>query len=252
MNSMNICVSSVSAMLLVGVMGCGENPPAEPQAGAADTSVRTPLEQDQLADATDTPARLGLPETAQQVAESEQMNPEFADILAQYIEDGIETTPMALATLEPSEGYDTAGTVAFIETDTGAGIRIIARIRNVTDGSHGFHVHENGDCSAADASSAGDHLNPGDQPHGGRGSDQRHVGDLGNIVADGNGMAMLDIQDDVISLEGPNSIIGKAVVVHSEQDDLNSQPSGNAGERVACGVIEMHEVTAERDGFSEQ
>ena len=111
-------------------------------------------------------------------------------------------------------------------------------INGLTPGKHGFHIHEKGDCSAADASSAGGHFNPTGMPHGGRRGSQRHLGDLGNITADKSGIARFAFTDGWITLAGVNSIIGHAVVVHAQADDLKSQPSGNAGARVACGVIE--------------
>jgi Cu-Zn family superoxide dismutase len=105
-----------------------------------------------------------------------------------------------------------------------------------------FHVHELGDCSAADASSAGGHFRPFANPHGGRDADRRHVGDLGNLTANASGVAEADFVDSRVTLGGPAlsgtaSILGRAVIVHRQRDDLTSQPSGDAGARVACGVV---------------
>ncbi len=93
-----------------------------------------------------------------------------------------------------------------------------------------------GDCSAHDASSAGGHLSTG-SPHGGPDSPQRHVGDLGNIVADDKGHGHYDRVDKVIRLEGPLSIVGRSVIVHAGADDFVTQPAGNPGARVGCGVV---------------
>src|SRR5690606_25924262 len=106
-------------------------------------------------------------------------------------------------------------------------------------GMHGFHIHETGDCSAPDASSAGAHFAPQGNPHGSPTMEEpHHAGDMGNIRADDNGVAMVQLTFDTLSLESPNSIVGKAVIIHAQVDDLQTQPSGNAGDPVACGVIQ--------------
>ena len=149
----------------------------------------------------------------------------------------VETQPVteAVATLEPTEGNDVSGTVTF--TKVAGGIRIVADVDGLTPGKHGFHVHENGDCSAPDGSSAGGHFNPTNMPHGAPDDAQRHVGDLGNLVADENGHAHYDRIDTVIALEGEKSILDRGLIVHAGEDDFVTQPTGNAGARVACGVI---------------
>ena len=117
---------------------------------------------------------------------------------------------------------------------TGAGRKIVG----LAPGNHGFHVHEFGDCTAADGSSAGGHFNPTNQPHAGPDADARHVGDMGNIEADASGAAKLDYLDHSMSLANDDrSIIGRSVVVHAKADDFKSQPAGDSGARVACGVI---------------
>ena len=146
------------------------------------------------------------------------------------------TPAAAIARLEPTQGNNVRGTVNF--KAEGNGVRVTADITGLTPGEHGFHVHEKGDCSAPDGSSAGAHFNPTNQPHGAREADARHVGDLGNLVADANGRAQLNYVDSKLALSGPNSIVGRAVIVHAKADDLKSQPSGEAGGRVACGVIQ--------------
>lgn len=145
----------------------------------------------------------------------------------------------AYAQLAPASDSGVSGTVTFTEQD--GGILVEAQVSGLTPGLHGFHVHETGDCSAPDASSAGGHFSPAGDPHGAPtdAPSNRHVGDFGNLEADSTGMSEYSRVDDVIAFEGDNSIIGKAVIIHQEDDDLSSQPSGDAGARVACGVIEM-------------
>jgi Cu-Zn family superoxide dismutase len=145
----------------------------------------------------------------------------------------------ATAEIQPTKGYTAHGTVTFIQA-TG-GVHVTVELQGLEPGKHGFHIHENGDCSAPDASSAGGHYNPTGQPHGARLDAERHVGDLGNVIADSAGDVMTDFIDSVITLEGEYSIVGHAVIVHANADDLTSQPSGNAGPRVGCGVIELDE-----------
>ena len=119
----------------------------------------------------------------------------------------------------------------------GKEVRITANIEGLSPGPHGFHIHEFGDCSSPDAISAGGHFNPANMPHGGPKAEMRHAGDLGNLEADKNGLASIEATDNVLSLEGPKSIIGRSVIVHAQADDLKTQPAGAAGARVACGVI---------------
>jgi Cu-Zn family superoxide dismutase len=140
----------------------------------------------------------------------------------------------AAAQLEPKSGSKVTGVVAFAKV--GDEVRVVAYIQNLTPGKHGFHIHEKGDCSAADAASAGAHFNPTQQHHGGPMTAEQHAGDLGNIEADASGNARLDWKGK-LSLSGKDSIIGKSVVVHEKEDDLKTDPSGNSGARIACGTI---------------
>jgi Cu-Zn family superoxide dismutase len=142
----------------------------------------------------------------------------------------------AVAVLYPSSGSKVSGTVTF--TEVADGVQVRAEITGLTPGNHGFHVHEFGDCSAADASSAGGHFNPTHNPHAGPDAPERHVGDMGNVEADASGKATLEYVDHQISLTSDQrSGIGRSVVVHAKADDLKSQPAGDSGARVACGVI---------------
>ena len=141
----------------------------------------------------------------------------------------------AICVLHPTEGNDVTGTVTF--TKSGDKIKVVADLQGLTPGKHGFHIHEYGDCSKADGTSAGGHFNPGNMEHGAPADTVRHEGDLGNIEADANGNGHLEWTDSQISFSGESSIIGRAIIVHAGEDDLTSQPTGAAGARVACGVI---------------
>jgi len=141
----------------------------------------------------------------------------------------------ATADLGPASGSNVRGTVTF-DRESG-GLHVTANLTGLSPGTHGFHIHEKGDCSAPDGSSAGGHFNPTGMQHGGPEAEPHHMGDLGNIVADSSGAAHYDRVVSFISLGGANSIIVKSVVVHMNADDLTSQPAGNAGARIACGVI---------------
>ncbi len=144
----------------------------------------------------------------------------------------------ATATLAPTAKSKVTGTVTFKEVD--GGVEVTANIENLKPGEHAFHVHENGDCSAPDASSAGGHYNPENHKHGAPTAAEHHAGDFGNLTAGKDGKATKTITMPGISLgDGPNSIVGKAFIVHEKKDDFKTQPTGNAGGRVACGVIEL-------------
>ena len=141
----------------------------------------------------------------------------------------------AVAVMVPTDGNTAAGVVTFEQTD--AGVRIVATMSGLSEGNHGFHVHQYGDCSAADGTSTGGHFNPVHMHHAGPDEEVRHVGDLGNITADADGNATYDRVDTVLAFSGPTSIIGRGLIVHAGEDDLTTQPTGGAGARIACGVI---------------
>lgn len=145
----------------------------------------------------------------------------------------------AVCMLYPTVGNDVKGMVTFEQTDSG--MHVVAELTGLTEGKHGFHIHEYGDISAADGTSTGGHFNPDNQPHGAPTDAIRHVGDLGNITAMADGTARLEMTDTTLAFQGPHSIIGRGVVVHAGEDDLTTQPTGNAGARVACGVIGIAE-----------
>ena len=141
----------------------------------------------------------------------------------------------AVAVIHPTEGNEVSGTVLFSRENEG--IRIQARLQGLSEGAHGFHVHQYGDCTASDGTSAGGHFNPFDMPHAGPTDAKRHVGDLGNISADAEGVGTYNRVDTVVAFSGQANVLGRAMVVHGGEDDMSSQPSGAAGPRVACGVI---------------
>jgi superoxide dismutase, Cu-Zn family len=141
----------------------------------------------------------------------------------------------AIAVMHPTKGQKVEGTVTF--TKVANGVRVQAHIHGLAAGKHGFHIHEFGDCSAPDGMSTGGHYNPTKVEHAGPKARKRHVGDLGNIEADDSGHTSYDLVDDQLRFEGPTSIIGRGLIIHEKADDFKTQPTGNAGGRVSCGVI---------------
>lgn len=141
----------------------------------------------------------------------------------------------AVCVLNPTKGNKVSGVVTFTKSDSG--MVVIADIEGLSPGKHGFHIHEFGDCSSPDGSSAGDHFNPDSKEHGAPHSNSRHAGDLGNLEAGQDGKVHYQIVDSLIKLHGDRSIIGRSLVIHAGEDDLKSQPSGNSGARIAHGVI---------------
>ena len=144
---------------------------------------------------------------------------------------------LVAADLSGRQGSDVSGVVSF--TQAPDGVQVVARVDHAPPGKHGLHLHENGDCSAADFASAGGHFNPTGAPHGGPDSAKHHAGDFGNIEVGPDGTGTLSLTTDMLSLaEGaPDSVLGRSVVLHAGADDLTSQPSGNSGERIACGAV---------------
>lgn len=145
--------------------------------------------------------------------------------------------PSATAKLLPTKGNRASGAVTF--TQQANHVLVRANVTGLTpNGEHGFHVHEKGDCSASDAMSAGGHFNPGGMRHGNPRSGVHHVGDMPNLKADANGVATLTWEEVHFTVtDGPDSIIGRSVVVHLNPDDYTSQPAGSSGPRIACGII---------------
>ena len=144
--------------------------------------------------------------------------------------------PRASATLAATAGNATTGSVTF--TPNGDRVRVLAKVSGLAPGAHGFHIHDKGDCSAPDGMSAGGHFNPTGHAHGNPAAGEHHGGDMPMLEADASGNATLDATLDTITLgANANTIVGRAVVVHKDADDYRTQPTGNSGARVACGVI---------------
>ena len=141
----------------------------------------------------------------------------------------------AVAVLHPTEGNSASGVAIFIDVEEG--VRVIVDLEGLTPGEHGFHIHEYGDCSAPDGKSAGGHFNPTGIAHGAPEDEEHHIGDLGNITADNQGVAHLNRVYSYLTFSGPESILGRGLILHSGADDFVTQPTGAAGTRVACGVI---------------
>ncbi|MEP6996935.1 MAG: superoxide dismutase family protein [Betaproteobacteria bacterium] len=142
----------------------------------------------------------------------------------------------AVAQVEPTQGNGVTGTVGFEQK--GDKVVVEVRLAGLAPGAHGFHVHEKGDCTSSDGMSAGGHFNPTTKPHGNPASAEHHVGDMPALVADAAGNATLRAELAPMSVGGGvTDIVGKAVIVHKDADDYTTQPTGNSGGRIACGVI---------------
>jgi Cu-Zn family superoxide dismutase len=138
--------------------------------------------------------------------------------------------------LEAKSGSKLTGKAVLTETE--GGVHVVLTVEGISPGDHGAHVHDKGDCSAADGSSAGGHFNPQTQDHGLPGAPKRHLGDLGNITIGKDGKGSLDITAPGANLKANDtaSFVGRAIIVHAKKDD-GGQPTGNAGDRIGCGVI---------------
>jgi superoxide dismutase, Cu-Zn family len=143
----------------------------------------------------------------------------------------------AVAVVAPTQGQAVRGTVRFHRQ--GDGVRVTGELTGLTpNAKHGFHVHEFGDCSAPDGASAGGHFAPEGHPHGAPDPAQHHAGDLGNVEADAAGRATVDVTVPGLTLAtGDRALVGRTLIVHAQPDDLTTQPTGNSGARVGCGVI---------------
>ena len=149
----------------------------------------------------------------------------------------MDSGPTASAALKPTQGSAVAGTVRFAQK--GDNVLVTADVSGLKPNSeHGFHVHEKGDCSAPDGMSAGGHFNPTGKPHAHHGQGERHAGDMPNLKADANGNAKYSFETDALAVGGgAANVVGRSVVVHRDPDDYKTQPAGNSGPRLACGVI---------------
>jgi len=145
--------------------------------------------------------------------------------------------PRATAALQPTKGSKAFGEATFEQV--GDKVRVIVFAQNLPpDRELGFHIHEAGDCSSGDGMSAKGHFNPHGKPHGHPQSAERHAGDLPSLKIAKNGRTKLDVTVDGISIgSGPGNIVGRGLIIHAQADDYKTQPTGNAGARLACGVI---------------
>lgn len=206
-------------LLLVAIAACSKSsntpPPAEPTPAAPAPATVDPPE----------PAAPAAPEPAAEVPSPPPEPP---------------APKRAMAELAPASKSKVKGTATFVEVE--GGVEITANLEGLKAGDHGWHVHEKGDCSAPDAKSAGEHFNPDNKKHGAPDADERHAGDFGNLTAGKDGKATKTLTMKGVTLaDGPTSLVGKALIVHDKKDDMKSQPSGNAGNRIACGVIKTAE-----------
>ena len=146
--------------------------------------------------------------------------------------------PRATAQLQPTKGNKTFGEADFEQV--GDKVRVVVFVQGLKPGQeHGMHIHEVGDCSSGDGMSTKGHFNPFGKPHANHGSPERHAGDLPSLKANKEGRANVQIDLDIITVTpGPASILGRGLIVHADPDDYKTQPTGNAGARIACGVIQ--------------
>jgi superoxide dismutase, Cu-Zn family len=198
-------------LTLVGVVNCGGSQPPAEEPPAAETPVAPPPEPP--------PAAAEAPPDAKPAEAPAPATPATIDV-----------------TLQPKSGSKLAGKATLSETPDG--VKVTLSVEGIKPGDHGAHVHEKGDCSAADGASAGGHFNPGSHPHALPSADPRHLGDLGNIVVgkDGKGTHEITIKGANLKLGDPNSFQGKSIIIHEKKDD-GGQPTGNAGGRIGCGEI---------------
>lgn len=163
-----------------------------------------------------------------------------------------EKEPTATATLEPRSGSNVSGNLTF--TQIGDVVRVTGEIKGHTKGPKGFHIHEKGDCSDDKGLNTGGHFNPHKSTHGGPYEPVKHAGDLGNITFDDAGVANINftVGDISVTRDRPDGIIGRAVIVHAATDDLKTDPTGNAGGRVACGVIVGGDAGSSQGGMKYQ
>lgn len=177
-------------------------------------------------------------------APDEQPVESAIDETEEVVEEVVEESPEPVARAKMISGSgESLGEITFTQTDDG--VLITGEVKGLGEGgARGFHVHEFGKCDGPDFMSAGGHFNPGGHQHGApeNAPEARHAGDFGNLEVDDNGKANVDLKDHVITLhQGHNNVVGHALIIHAKQDDLTSQPTGDAGPRAACGLIELVE-----------
>lgn len=224
-----ICRGTIAATVTIAlVSGCSDErdslTPA-PRGELSDTMQPTAADPDQVEDYSQ---EVQEPEPDHSIDD----NASEAAAMAQFA-----MIESAVAEIKPTDGNQASGTVQFSPSQDQNKMQVTVRLSGLTPGLHGFHIHDNGDCSAPDASSAGPHFNPYNNTHGAPEGAQRHVGDLGNVDATEDGRVEMNFEIDGLAFSGPASILQKAVVVHAQADDLKTDPSGQSGAPVGCGVI---------------
>ncbi len=147
------------------------------------------------------------------------------------------TGPSATAALAATTGNTATGSLQFIQLP--GKVRVRGEVHGLQPNTvHGFHIHEKGDCSSGDGLSAGGHFNPTAHAHGAATGPVHHAGDLPSLQADASGSAQISYETaDLAVGSGPNDVVGRGLVVHKDADDFTTQPTGNSGARIACGVI---------------
>jgi len=158
-------------------------------------------------------------------------------VLAPLAARGADTAAQAKAMIEAKSGSTVAGTATFTELANG-GVKVVVHLEQAPPGTHGFHIHEKGDCGD-NGNASGGHFNPAGGTHGKFAAPGSHAGELPSLVADASGVARFSVDVHNISMtEGAvNNVIGRALVVHRDRDDFTTQPAGNSGPRIACGII---------------
>ena len=144
--------------------------------------------------------------------------------------------PTATAAIEGRSGSTLTGTATFVQN--GDAVHVSVDVSGAPEGIHAVHLHEKGDCSPPDATSAGGHFNPGHMEHGSPDAPSHHAGDFGNMTVGGEGRGHLELDTTMLTvLPGDRSVVGRAIVVHAKEDDMRTQPTGNAGGRIGCGAV---------------
>ncbi|MBB5208409.1 superoxide dismutase family protein [Chiayiivirga flava] len=216
----------LAVALALSAAGCDRQTPAEPPAPtAAPAPAATPAAPAPGTPAATTPAATPATTPATTLAPAGTAG----------------AMPQARVELKPTQNQTASGGLVLESDGKTPGVRLHGTIEGLTPNStHGFHIHENGDCSAPDGSSAGGHFNPDGKSHGDPASEEHHVGDIFAVTADANGVGQVDARADRATLSdgAPTDVLGKAVIVHEKADDYKTQPTGDAGGRIACGVIQ--------------
>jgi Cu-Zn family superoxide dismutase len=146
--------------------------------------------------------------------------------------------PTATAVIEGRSGSRLTGTATF--TQNGSAVHVVIDLANAPEGIHGVHLHEKGDCSAPDATSAGGHFNPTGMQHGSPDAASHHAGDFGNMTIGSEGHGRLELDSTALTVApGDHSVAGRAIVIHAKADDMQTQPTGNSGARIGCGVVQQ-------------